>query len=160
MDESPTTDIDPLAIGGSTSRSPTQVGLLVVQILIGYEWLVSGLTKLVRGGFPAGLAAELQEKSERLDGWFASFLDEVAVPNAGLLGYLMESGELLIGLAFISAAVLLATVLHLANGATHPWLLPSDAFDEGVDLDSFLVTVQLVLIGVSVAVWRSLRRTS
>ena len=27
------------------------VGLLLVQILIGYEWLISGLTKVIDGGF-------------------------------------------------------------------------------------------------------------
>lgn len=45
------------------SRLPLQ-GLLVIQILIGYEWLMSGLTKLARGGFPSGLTAELEEKSQ------------------------------------------------------------------------------------------------
>ena len=40
------------------------VGLLAIQVLIGYEWFMSGLTKLVRGGFASGLADELTEKSE------------------------------------------------------------------------------------------------
>jgi hypothetical protein len=39
------------------------VGLLFVQLLVGYEWFVSGLTKVVRSGFPGGLAEELREKS-------------------------------------------------------------------------------------------------
>ena len=32
------------------------VGLLLVEMIIGYEWLVSGVAKFVRGGFPSGLA--------------------------------------------------------------------------------------------------------
>jgi len=40
------------------------LGLLAIQVLIGYEWLMSGLTKVVRGGFPSGLADELTEKSD------------------------------------------------------------------------------------------------
>jgi uncharacterized membrane protein YphA (DoxX/SURF4 family) len=44
------------------------VGLLVVQLLVGYEWLVSGLTKAVRGGLPSGLADELSEKSQGAPG--------------------------------------------------------------------------------------------
>ncbi len=51
------------ATSGAASRFPF-VGLLLVQLLVGYEWLMSGLTKVVRGGFPGGLAAELREKSE------------------------------------------------------------------------------------------------
>jgi len=35
----------------TTTRIPL-VGLLVVQLVIGYEWTMSGLTKIVRGGFP------------------------------------------------------------------------------------------------------------
>ena len=31
-------------------------GLLVLEIVIGYEWLISGLTKIIRGDFPSGLA--------------------------------------------------------------------------------------------------------
>jgi len=33
------------------------IGLLLVQIFVGYEWFNSGLTKIVRGGFPNGLAS-------------------------------------------------------------------------------------------------------
>lgn len=54
--------------------------------------------------------------------------------------------------------IFMAVNFHLANGAPHPWLIPKDGFDEGVDLDSLLPAVQLVLIGVSVGLWRSLRQ--
>jgi hypothetical protein len=170
---------------GAVSRIAL-VGLLLVQLLVGYEWFLSGLTKVVRGGFPGGLADELTEKSKGAPGWYKSFLDGSVIPNASAFGYLIEIGELAVGLALIVAAivwltrwerlsdggriaVLAATVLaslggifmalnfHLANGAAHPWLIPKDGFDEGVDLDSLLPVVQLVLIGVSVAIWRSLR---
>jgi hypothetical protein len=46
----------------TASRLPL-VGLLLIQLLVGCEWLMSGLTKIVRGGFPSGLAAELKDKS-------------------------------------------------------------------------------------------------
>jgi len=173
---------------GAVSRLPL-VGLLLVQLLVGYEWFLSGLTKIVRGGFPGGLAEELTEKSEGAPGWYKSFLDGSVIPNASAFGYLIEIGELAVGLALIVAAlvwfarwerltdggrvaVLATTVLaslggifmavnfHLANGAPHPWLIPQDGFDEGLDLDSLLPAVQLVLIGISVAVWRSLRLTA
>src|SRR6266540_6890542 len=81
------------------------VGLLVVQLVIGYEWAMSGLTKIVRGGFPSGLADELREKSEGASGWYTSFLDSVVIPNGQTWGYAIEIGELLIGFALIAAAL-------------------------------------------------------
>ena len=135
---------------------------------------------------PSALANELSDKSQGAPGWYRSFLDGSIIPNASAFGYLIEIGELVIGLALIAAAlvwltrwerlpeggrvaVLATTVLaslgaifmavnfHLANGAPHPWLIPKSGFDEGVDLDSLLPAVQLVLIAVSVGLWRSLR---
>ena len=162
-------------------------GLLAIQIVIGYEWFMSGLTKLVRGGFPSGLADELTEKSEGVEGWYRGFLDDVVIPNATGFGYLIELSELVVGLALIAAALtwlfawdrigpgarttaLAATVLaavsgvvmnvafHLANGSAHPWLIPGDGFDEGVDLDSLMPAIQIVLAAVSAGTWLALRR--
>lgn len=163
------------------------LGLLAVQALLGYEWLMSGLTKIVRGGFPGGLADELREKSEGAASWYTSFLDSAVIPNARFFGVLIIVGELVVGLALLAAALLwafgwdslgyggqigvLAVTLtaalggivmnlnfHLANGSAHPWLIPGDGFDEGVDLDSFMPAVQLVLVIVSAVVWRAMRR--
>ena len=162
-------------------------GLLLIQLFLGYEWLMSGLTKIVRGGFASGLADELAEKSEGIGGWYGSFLDEVAIPNAEVFGWLIVAGELLAGIGLAAAglvwllrwerlgpggrtALLAVTALaalggivmnvnfHLANGSAHPWLIPGDGFDEGVDLDSLMPALQLVLIGVSVALLRAVRR--
>ena len=163
------------------------LGLLAVQAILGYEWLMSGLTKIVRGGFPGGLAGELQEKSEGAASWYAGFLDGVVIPNGTLFGVLIIVGELAVGIALIVAAglwafrwgrlgpggrtgVLAATVVaalggvlmnvnfHLANGSAHPWLIPGDGFDEGVDLDSFMPAVQLVLVVTALSVWAAVRR--
>ena len=165
------------------------IGLLAVQLLVGYEWLMSGLTKIVRGGFPSGLADELRDKSQGAAGWYKSFLDGSAIPHASTFGYLIEIGELLVGLALIVAAlvwlfrwerlpeagrlailattaiasfvaIFMAVNFHLANGAPHPWFIAKDGFDEGIDLDSLLPAIQLVLIGVSVALWRVERRAT
>lgn len=163
------------------------VGLLLIQIVIGYEWFVSGLTKIVRGGFPSGLAEELTEKSEGVGGWYGSFLDEVVIPNAPTFGYLIIIGEVLVGIGLAAAAltwlfawerlpvstragVLAVTALaaiggilmnvsfHLANGSAHPWLIPAEGFDEGVDLDSLMPALQLVILGVSTTLLIRFRR--
>ena len=163
------------------------LGLLLIQIIIGYEWFVSGLTKIVRGGFPSGLAEELTEKSEGVGGWYGSFLDDVVIPNASTFGYLIIIGEVLVGVGLIAAALvwlfawerlsiearmtiavvtLLASLggilmnlsFHLANGSAHPWLIPAEGFDEGVDLDSVMPAIQLVFVIVSTGLLVSLRR--
>ena len=168
-------------MNASTNR-PAVVGLLAIQLIIGYEWAMSGVTKIVRGGFPAGLADELREKSEGAAGWYTSFLDSVVIPNGRPFGYAIEAGELLIGVILIGTAlvwllaaervpldqrgalllagglaslggIFMAVNFHLANGAAHPWLVPSDGFDEGVDLDSLLPAIQLVLAAVSGRLW-------
>ena len=162
------------------------VGLLVIQLLVGYEWFMSGLTKLYRGGFPGGLAAELRDKSIGAEGWYRSFLKGSIIPHASVFGYALEIGEFLVGVALIAAtlvwllryerlsdrirvAVLATTIVaslggifmavnfHIANGAPHAWLIPKSGFDESVDLDSLLPAVELVMICVSVGFWRSLR---
>ena len=167
------------------SRAPL-IGLLLVQIFVGYEWLNSGLTKIVRGGFPSGLSADLHDRVKDAPGWYRSFIDGSIIPHGITFGYLIEFGEFLVGAVLIGAAllwllgwerlpdsgrlgILAATIVaalgatfmavnfHLANGGTHPWLIPKDGFDESVDLDSLLPMVQLVLVGVSVATWNSLR---
>src|SRR6266496_2143153 len=170
----------------SSSRLPL-AGLLVVQAFIGYEWFMSGLTKLVDGGFPSGLAKELRGDAAGDAHWYASFLRGSVIPNATAFGYLIEIGELLVGIGLVAAAavwlfrwerlpdsgrvaVLAVTALaalggiamainfHLAAGAPHPWLIPKSGFDESVDLDSLLPMLQLVLIGVSAGFLRALRR--
>jgi thiosulfate dehydrogenase [quinone] large subunit len=172
----------------TASRIPL-IGLLLVQLLVGYEWLMSGVTKIVRGDFPSGLAGELRDKSQGAAGWYKSFLDGTVIPHASAFGYLIEIGELLVGIALVVAAlvwlfrwerlpeagrlailattaiasfvaIFMAVNFHLANGASHPWLIPKDGFDEGIDLDSLLPAIQLVLIGVSVSLWRVQRRAA
>jgi hypothetical protein len=179
------TQIPDPALTGATTSGPSPedlgrvraletavVGLLTIQLVVGYEWFVSGLTKLWRGGFATGLADELSEKSQGVTGWYRSFLDNTVIPHAWGFGWLILAAELAVGIALIGAAalflvrrhelrfstrqVLLAiTVLasvggiimnisfHLANGNPHPWLIPNSGFDEGVDLDSLMPLVQL-----------------
>lgn len=66
---------------------------------------------------------------------------------------------MLLGTALASlGGIVMAVNFHLANGAAHPWLIPADGFDEGVDLDSLLPAIQLVLAAVSGSLWWLARR--
>jgi thiosulfate dehydrogenase [quinone] large subunit len=150
-------------------------GLLVIQIIIGYEWLVSGVTKLWRGGFANGLAGELRDKSHGVASWYKGFLNDVVIPHGWAVGWIVLVAEILVGVVLMVGAIvwlarwsrlsvttrrLLVSVVaiaaigaivmnvtfHLANGAPHPWLIPKEGFDEGVDLDSLMPLVETVLV--------------
>ena len=73
------------------------VGLLAIQIIIGYEWLVSGITKLWRGGFATGLANELRTKSQGTTRWYRSFLDDAVIPHGWAVGSIVLVAEILVG---------------------------------------------------------------
>ena len=165
----------------------SMIGLLIVEMIIGYEWLISGLVKVVRGDFPSGLATTLLEKLPKVPAWYSSFLSGAVIPNALYFGYAIEIAEVLAGLVLLAGpaialfawervphrmrqAVLfftavatiggafLAVNLHVANAASHPWFLPGDSFDEDIALDSVLPEIQLVIAGISIMVFRRLGR--
>jgi uncharacterized membrane protein YphA (DoxX/SURF4 family) len=149
------------------------VALVVIQLLLGYEWFASGLTKLVHGDFPGGLAAELTDRAKDASGWYRGFLASVVIPHAQAFGYAIELAELVTGLVLVVAALawvrsrgraplLAATTaaafagvvmnvnFHLVNGASLPWPIAPDSFDEAIDLDTLMAALQLVLLAVGV----------
>jgi len=153
--------------------------ILLVQALVGYEWFASGLTKLVHGDFPGGLRSALGEMSGGAPGFYRSFLETAVIPHAQAFGYAVELGELLLGVVLIGGAALavlgrggrgpalalvaaaaglfLAVNLELANGAHFGLPIAGDSFDEGIDLDTIMVGLQLVLLGSAVAALRVAR---
>lgn len=161
--------------------------VLLIQIFVGYEWLDSGLTKIVRGGFPAGLSADLHDRVTSAAGWYRSLVDSSIVPHGVLFGYLIEIGELLIGIALIAVALIwifrwqrlpdvarlgllavmvlaslggifMAVNFHLASGGGHPWVIAKSGFDESVDLDTLVLAAQVVFIVLGAGAWRAIRR--
>ena len=170
----------------ATWKSRALVGLLVVQIIVGFEFFWTVLVKLVRGGFVSGLSADLQDRVQAAPGWYRSLADSVIIPNASLFGYLIIIGELfvgitliataivwlvrweslslsarrtLVGLIVLAAAAALAMNLnyHIANGATNPWQLPAEVFDEGVDINTVFSLIDATIIVVMAGVLLSLR---
>lgn len=167
--------------------SPWVIGMVIVQIIIGYEWFVSGLVKIVRGDFTSGLADELAEKVEGAYGWYASLLEGVIIPNASSFGFIIEIAEILIGIAFIAVplfwlfarqrvperfwataflltaiaaigGIFMAANFHLANGYAHPWIIPMDSFEEGVDFDTLLAAMNGVIAIVYINLYSRFRR--
>jgi uncharacterized membrane protein YphA (DoxX/SURF4 family) len=183
------TDATPNAQVDARVSAPTvsMIGFLIITMVIGYEWFMSGLVKFVRGDFPAGLADELLTKTAGTSDWYGSFLKSVAIPFGEPFGYVLETSEVLAGIALIVGPLIwlfawdrvshrlrlavlffmavaaiggafLAINLHLANGASHPWLIPGDSFDEGIDLDSVLPAISVVIAAVCIILFRRFRR--
>lgn len=169
------------------SAGPALIALLAVQIIIGYEWLTSGITKAASGDFVSGLGGDLTDNSRDAAHWYRSFLDNAIIPNARTFAVLIEVGEIVVGLAFVAAAVvwlvrwrrlsdrgriaiLVVTMLaalgatfmainfHLASGANHPWLIPREGFDETIDIDTALIMFQIVLFVFSGYLLMRIRR--
>ena len=170
------------------SARPLLVGLLAVQIFLGYEWFMSGLAKVLAGDFASGLATTLSDQTKDLTGPYKSFVDGVVIPNGQLFWYLVMVGELALGHVLIGAALLwvarwshlgfrgrqdvlglivLGGVIaifmninfHIAGGANHPWLIAADTNGEGVDLDSLMPIIQIIISGTAFVFLRRLRST-
>ncbi|MFC0300208.1 DoxX family protein [Virgibacillus soli] len=80
--------------------------LAFLRIYIGYAWLTAGIGKLTGPGFDAsgflqGAIASAGGDHPAVQGWWAAFLEHVALPGAGVFSYLVMFGEVLVGLALI-----------------------------------------------------------
>ena len=162
-------------------------GLLAVQIIVGYEFLLSGLDKVRSGEFVGGLAKDLRETSTDAPRWYRDYLDDVVFPNVELFAWLTQIGELAIGATLIACALALlfasdrlgsagatwaliataaaafgAAVLtlnaHYATAGPSPIALGGDPFDEAVDLDTLMTAIEIVLGVVALRAAQQLRR--
>lgn len=82
-------------------------GLLGIQLVLAYLWFHAGYGK-VTGSFAAELPKTLAFfASKNPHPWFASFLTDVAVPNAAVFGMAVMYGQLLIGIGLAVGAALI-----------------------------------------------------
>ena len=174
------------ALEGTVCRAGLAT-LLVVQLILGYEWFVSGITKVASGTFVSDLAANLRSNADSAPGFYRSLIHSTLIPNARTLAVLIEIGELAVGAAFIAASIvwltrwsrladpartaLLGTAMlaalgatfmainfHLARGGNHPWLIPADGMDETIDVDTVLVFTQMTIFAFAGYVLLKIRR--
>ena len=81
---------------------------LLARLYLGWTWLTSGLGKITEGfnpgGFLQGAVAEPVMQGRGTAAaypWYTAFLENVAIPNAGLFGFLVMWGEVLVGAGLI-----------------------------------------------------------
>jgi thiosulfate dehydrogenase [quinone] large subunit len=163
---------------------PARWGMALVFLLLGYEWLISGLDKMLSSDFLTGLGAELQDAmANNPNGWYVHFLARFVIPHARLAAALVEGGEVLVATGlFVGAGLwisgdrlsprwartlqpwvigaLVGSALMTVNyyfmaGNSFPWLRPSAPFDEGLELDGLLTLVAVALLGIQLLAMRA-----
>ena len=77
----------------------------LIRIWLGVQWVTAGWGKIT-GGFEVnrflqGAIAKAGGEIPIVQGWYAGFLENFALPNAGLFNVLVPWGELLIGIGLI-----------------------------------------------------------
>ncbi|MFB9992376.1 DoxX family protein [Deinococcus oregonensis] len=87
----------------------------ILRIYVGYEWLTAGWAKVTNPagvwvgekagtavtGFLKGALAKTTGEHPDVPGWYAWFVQHVALPNATLFSYAVAYGEVLVGIALI-----------------------------------------------------------
>ncbi len=114
---------------GARERSVTRVTglallLAALQLVVGYEWLVSGVDKLLDGTFPDQLGSLIGSVASggRLPEFFAQFLQQIVLPNGYVFGWAVEVGETLTGAGLFAGAlfILLGPSLRARLTASAP----------------------------------------
>lgn len=81
--------------------------LAVVRIYVGYTFMMAGWGKLTSGGnfdatgFLKGGIEKSTGEHPAVQGWYAGFLENIALPNVSAINVLIPWGEFLVGVALI-----------------------------------------------------------
>ncbi|MGF2614820.1 DoxX family protein [Rossellomorea vietnamensis] len=90
----------------------------VLRIWLGIQWLEAGWHKVADGfdttGFLQGAIAKATGEHPAVQGWYAGFLENVALPNTQLFNILIPWGEVLVGLGLITGAATIPALLAAA----------------------------------------------
>ncbi|HEV2236539.1 MAG TPA: hypothetical protein VGR57_07745 [Ktedonobacterales bacterium] len=137
--------------GATAQRAPIPVLRIGVQAALGYEWLVSGLDKVLYGRFPDTLGGLLAGvlRGGTIPAPFVALLRALVLPNAAVFGWLVEWAETLAGVALIAAALaaLLRPLLERRLAPDmRPWL--SRAY-RALDALALAAAGGTVLLGLS-----------
>lgn len=93
-----------------------QVIWTVIRVYVGWEWLSAGIGKVFGQGsaswvgpnagaaitgFLKGALAKTSGQHPDVQWWYASFIENIALPNATTFGYVVAWGEIFVGLGLI-----------------------------------------------------------
>jgi uncharacterized membrane protein YphA (DoxX/SURF4 family) len=88
-------------------RRTANVALAGLQLLIGYQWLVSGVDKLLYGSFPDRVGSLLQGTlhNSHIPSAFADMMQTLVLPNATLFGVFIMWAETLAGAGLVAGGL-------------------------------------------------------
>ncbi len=90
----------------------------VIRIWLGIQWMTAGWGKITGGfevdGFLQGAIAKASGETPIVQGWYVGFLENVALPNAGLFNVLIPWGEFLVGIGLILGAATIPALIAAA----------------------------------------------
>jgi hypothetical protein len=132
---------------------PLRSGLLVLaalQLVVGYQWLVSGIDKLLYAGFPDQLEQLISGvvSGDRVPAFFAAFLRTVVLPNSVAFGVAIEFGETLTGIGLLGGALLTLFAPALRRSvlvARHPAVVRTLAVLSGLTIVAALSSLAMGL---------------
>lgn len=159
---------------------PAALGLAAVEAVIGYEWLLSALNKMLSPAFSSGLVGQMAMAMHgNPNTWWVALVKRLVLPQAHLFAALVEVGELFVALGFFAGALLWASgrlpsarwarylnlgVLaalvgsalmtanyYIMSGATIPGLNPGNPFNEGLSIDGLLTFIAVALFAIHAA---------
>ncbi len=90
---------------------------LPIRLYLGWQWLEAGLSKLgapvwtgdragaAVAGFARGALELTGGEHPDVQGWYATFLLQVVIPNAPVFGWLITLGELAVGIGLVLGAL-------------------------------------------------------
>ena len=140
----------------------------LILLAIAYEWLISGLNKVLYGHFVQQMQHELILASKEMQySFYSAMFKQFVIPNAPLFALLVEVGEILIGVSYviialaifsnnigkttitigiwtsIISAFMVLNFFFYQGGAM--FLNTGDPFDEGIPIDFILFLMQLFI---------------
>ncbi|KAB2328535.1 DoxX family protein [Cytobacillus depressus] len=90
----------------------------VIRIWLGVQWIQAGWGKVTGGfdasGFMKGAIAKATGDHPAVQGWYAVFIEKLALPNADLFSTLVAYGELLVGIGLILGAATIPALIAAA----------------------------------------------
>jgi thiosulfate dehydrogenase [quinone] large subunit len=158
-----------------------------MQLVLAYEWLLSGIDKVADPNFAAELPANLRGSTlVNPYTWYSSILKAAVLPHTSLLAPAVELVELAIGAALIvsgalwlwrprarttlyvaylacaalAGGILLAVNYSFQQGVPLPWINSAQAFSPGMGIDMLIALLSIPLLGANLWAIRQRRRES
>ncbi|WLR51250.1 DoxX family protein [Bacillus tianshenii] len=90
----------------------------ILRVWLGIQWVEAGWHKVVggfdAGGFLKGAIGKAAGDHPAVQGWYAAFLENVALPNVQLFNILIPWGELLAGVGLILGVATIPALIGVA----------------------------------------------